>query len=263
MVKFIRLFMKLLLPQKVMRIISDMFQMIYQKGNYGIIFNPTYNEDGLITYHVCPFIDDSLFMEAYNLGKQTGSWPGIDIRWRAYVACWVSNKVKDIDGDFVECGVNLGGLSRTIIHYLDFKHLKKKFYLLDTFCGIPEEFILKEERRYGVDKKSYGECYERVKEVFKEFENVILIKGKVPHTLPLVKAQKVAYLSLDMNVATPEIAAAEYFWDKMVSGGVLLLDDYVYSTKYTVSRRLFDDFAIQRNVQVLALPTGQGLIFKP
>jgi len=141
--------------------------------------------------------------------------------------------------------------------------LNKKFYLLDTFCGIPEELILKEERKYGVDKKSYGECYERVKETFKEFENVVFIRGKVPDTLPFVKTEKVAYLSLDMNVATPEIAAAEFFWDKMVSGGVMLLDDYVYSTKYTVLRHLYDDFAKERNVKVLALPTGQGIIFKP
>jgi hypothetical protein len=263
MIVIVKRMLKMVVPQKIMNIIRDMCRMIYHGGNYGIMFNPRYNEDGLITYHLCPFMDDPLFVEAYNLGKETGSWPNVDISWRAYVACWVANKVKDLEGDFVECGVNLGGLSRTIIHYLDFKHLDKKFYLLDTFRGIPEEFILEEERKYGVGKKSYGECYERVKEIFKGFENVVLIRGKVPHTLPLVEAEKVAYLSLDLNVIVPEIAAAEFFWDKMVSGGVMLLDDYAYSTKYIVSSRLYDEFAEKRNVKVLALPTGQGLIFKP
>ncbi|MFX0200396.1 MAG: hypothetical protein ACFFCW_30120 [Candidatus Hodarchaeota archaeon] len=84
---------------------------------------------------------------------------------------------------------------------------------------IPEEFILEEERKYGVDKKSYGEYYERVKEIFKRFENVVLMSGKVPHTLPLVRTEKVAYLSFDLNVIAPEIAEAEFFWDKMVRGG--------------------------------------------
>jgi len=93
MITILKRLLKLVLPQKILHIISDMFQMIYQKGNYGIIFDPTYNEDGLITYHVCSFMDDPLFVKAYNLGKQTGSWPNNDIRWRAYVACWVKQKI--------------------------------------------------------------------------------------------------------------------------------------------------------------------------
>jgi hypothetical protein len=37
---------------------------------------------------------------------------------------------------------------------------------------------------------------------------------------------QVAYLSIDMNNATPEIAAANYFWDKLQPGAPILLDDY-------------------------------------
>lgn len=263
MVSVIISLLKNVLPKRILEMLRDMFFMIYHKGNYGIIFEPLYNGDGLVTYHVNAFKDDPLFVEAYKLGKQTGSWPDIDLSWRVYLACWSANKVKFLDGDFIECGVNLGGMARAIVHYLSFKNIDKKFYLLDTFEGIPEEFIFDEERLYGVDKKAYGDSYQQVKNTFNEFNNVVLIKGKVPYTLPLVKSEKIAYLSLDMNVALPEIVAAEYFWKKMVSGAIMLLDDYAYSTKYTVSRRLYDNFAKERGVQVLALPTGQGLIFKP
>ena len=56
-------------------------------------------------------------------------------------------------------------------------------------------------------------------------------------------SDKVAYLSIDMNSTIPEIAAAEYFWPKMVNGGVMILDDYGFS-KHTNQKIAFDNFAI-------------------
>jgi hypothetical protein len=61
---------------------------------------------------------------------------------------------------------------------------------------------------------------------------------------------------------SPKIAAAEYFWSRIVSGGVIILDDYGFP--HHINQKLaFDQFAKERNVQILCLPTGQGIIFKP
>ena len=54
--------------------------------------------------------------------------------------------------------------------------------------------------------------------------NVKIIVGAVPETLSQVGAARVAFLHLDMNCAPPEVAAAEYFWHKMVPGAFLLLE---------------------------------------
>ena len=73
---------------------------------------------------------------------------------------------------------------------------------------------------------------------------------------------KVCYLSIDMNCVAPEIAAAEYFWHKLVPRAVIVLDDYCWGTHYEQKLAL-DRLAARRGARVLALPTGQGLIFKP
>jgi hypothetical protein len=65
-----------------------------------------------------------------------------------------------------------------------------------------------------------------------------------------------------MNCVIPEIKAAEYFWDRMMSGGMILLDDYGWHG-FEEQKKGFDKFAMERGVQVLTLPTGQGLIIKP
>jgi hypothetical protein len=48
----------------------------------------------------------------------------------------------------------------------------------------------------------------------------------VADTLSQVTVTAICYLSLDMNNTTPEIAAAERFWDRLVPGGIIVLDDY-------------------------------------
>lgn len=223
---------------------------------------PTYNQDGLATRNNCDFMKDKLFMQSYKLGKETGSWGDENIHWRAYVVCWAADKVKKLEGDFVECGVNKGGFARTIINYIDFKNLNKDYYLLDTFCGLDEKYIAEEEKRCGIKSGGYEECYDAVKKTFSNFNNVKIIRGTVPDTLSQVETKKVSFLSIDMNNYTPEIKACEFFWDKLVSGGIIILDDYGFS-EFELQKKAFDSFALRKGIQILSLPTGQGLIFKP
>lgn len=223
--------------------------------------NATFNNDGLVTTHNSDFINDPLFAESYKLGKSTGSWGNADLEWRAYIACWAAEKGKRLEGDFVECGVNRGGLALTVMNYTGFNQLEnRKFYLLDTYSGIPEK-----SRQQAAQPciGMYSDCYAAVLKTFSGYKNVVVVKGTVPETLPEVKSEKVCYLSIDMNGAEPEIAAATYFWDKLVSGAAIVLDDYAFSDAYRRQKQAFDKFAESRGVQVLSLPTGQGLILKP
>jgi hypothetical protein len=167
-----------------------------------------------------------------------------------------------LEGDFVECGVNRGACSRAVIHFVNFPRLNKTFYLLDTFHGLEDLLVSDAERKRGIPQVArYEECYEAACRTFEGFP-VVMVRGVVPETLPQVKAGKVCYLHIDMNCAAPEIAAAEYFWDKLVPGAVMILDDYGWTRHYE-QKMAFDCFAARKGVMVLALPTGQGLIFKP
>lgn len=112
--------------------------------------------------------------------EETGSFRGAKIHWRVYVACWAAHQVKSLEGDFVECGVYRGGLSRAVMRYIEFDQINKKFYLLDTFCGLPGTSISDEEEAIGRKAGGFEECYEDVKKTFKYFSNVQIIKGIIP-----------------------------------------------------------------------------------
>ncbi len=223
-----------------------------------------FNEDRLTTYHNHDFVREPRFLKAYEAGIATGEmYPG---RWRFHVAMWAVQHAARLAGDFVECGVNTGALSVACLNYVDWNNLDKSLHLFDTWEGFDRELVSAREVELGTFNK-YAEhynvkSYDRVKLNFAKFPRVNFYRGSVPSTLPMASIEKISYLSIDMNCMAPEIAAAEYFWDRIVPSGIILLDDYGWNGPHIVQKEAFDKFAADRDTQVLTLPTGQGLIIK-
>lgn len=222
----------------------------------------TFAEDCLYTYVHADFLRDEKFLLAYQKGHalMLPSWGEYHFRWRAYVVCWAAHKAQKLQGDFVECGVNTGMLARMIIEYIDFPTIGKKFYLLDTYEGMAPAYSTSREMERS-ESMGYTDVYDQVRATFAPY-NTKIIKGAVPDTLSQIDTDKICFLSIDMNTALPEQKALEFCWDKLVSGAVVILDDYGF-TGHEEQKRLHDAFAASKGVMVLALPTGQGLIFKP
>lgn len=222
----------------------------------------TFSADGLTTWHRAQFLEDPRFIAAYGHAKALGAWHGADIQWRAYTVCWAAMKARGLEGDYVECGVDRGGFSRAAMHYIDFGSLpEKKFHLVDTYEGIPEESLVGDPNRELLSSR-YDKTYDDVVRTFAQFPNAVIVRGAVPEVLPQVSADKVCYLCIDLNTTAPSIAAVEYFWDRLVSGAPIVLDDYG-QTYFAGMGEAFDAFARNRGVEILSLPTGQGLLFKP
>jgi hypothetical protein len=234
------------------------------RPTWDVISGPfTYNEDGMATSHNADILLEDRFARSYQAAKNTGSWPHTDLRWRVYVACWAAEKGMRLEGDFVECGVFRGGLAMAVAVYTDIKNCSRSMYLLDTFTGLSEKYAATEEQSVDYYMRKYDDIAGQVRETFMNYPNIKIIQGAVPETLSQVPSKKIAYLSLDMNSAVPEIAAAQYFWDKLVPGAVIVLDDYAYKGNHSRQKAEFDQFAAERSVSVLSMPTGQGLLFKP
>lgn len=226
----------------------------------------TFAGDSLYTKHSADFINDAKFIESYELGKKTCEGTvnfECDLRWRVHLVCWAATHAAKLEGDFVECGVFTGVFPRSIINYTDFNSLNKTYYLLDTFEGLSEKYSTEKEMEgSNVSYSGHANLFEEVTDTFKSF-NTKIIKGTVPETLVEVDSQKIAYLSIDMNCVEPEVAALNYFWDKMVSGGIIVLDDFGYMNVSKEQQKAHLAFAKSKGVEILYFPTCQGLIIKP
>lgn len=231
--------------------------------------NVIYDQDGLRSVHNHEFVDDFDFQRAYARGMQA---VGMDYRWhwRVHRGLWAASVAVKLPGDFVECGVNRGFMSSAIMEYLDWNALNRDFYLLDTFQGIDSRFLSDEDIKIGVVERNsrdiqsgfYTFDVEAVRKNFAEWQRVKIVVGPIPETLTQVQSGQIAFIHMDLNCSQPEVAAAEYFWDKLVPGGVILMDDYAY-VGYRSQKLGMDAFAKSRSVSILSLPTGQGLLIKP
>ena len=111
-------------------------------------------------------------------------------------------------------------------------------------------------------QKLYKECFEQAQRNFAPFPNARLVRGRVPESLSTVDIPQVCYLSIDMNVAAPEAVALRWFWSRLSPSAPVILDDYCWYGHET-QKEAMDDFAASEGVEILALPTGQGLMIKP
>jgi hypothetical protein len=229
--------MKQLIPSQIMPYL--------RLANYAIHGRLDYNEDGLATQNRADFLRDLKFANAYETALKHNAAAQYQMKWRAHVICWAAMNAKRLNGDFVECGVSRGFLSRVAMEYIGFKHMRQTFYLLDLW----------------EPNSSYNDSYEQVRASFSAFPNVELIKGMIPDTLEQVRSERVAYLHIDLNHAQPEADALEYFWGRMVLGGMIISDDYGHM-QFGETRKAWDAFAERKGTSVLALPTGQGMILR-
>ncbi len=150
----------------------------------------------------------------------------------------------NIEGDFVESGVWKGGNLILFKIMSDKLNLNKKIYAFDTFAGMPEpgekDFDLKDiNARQIYDNykdKDIKWCYSTLEEVKsniisfdkKYIEAINFVKGKVENTLDDEKniPEKISLLRLDTDFYESTKKELEVLFPKLVSGGVLIIDDY-------------------------------------
>lgn len=228
-----------------------------------------YAEDGLVSVHNGGFREDPRFRDAYARGVQASGGVDPHFEWRIHVALWVAEMGLRLPGDFAECGVNAGFCSSAVMRYLDWNGVGRSFWLFDTFAGPVLEQFTAEEARVGradiakaaIEAGAYVTDLERVRANFAEWPSAVVVSGVVPDVLPKAVVEKLAFLHIDMNCAVPEVAALEYFWERLSVGAGVLLDDYAY-VGHECQRRAMDEAARRFGRSVLALPTGQGLLVR-
>ena len=207
------------------------------------------------------FRSDRKFMDSYSTSVETDQEKSL--MWRLQVLAWAAQNALFVEGDFVECGVLKGLCSEVICKYLGFQDLPRRFFLYDTFAGMPEETSTEQERSQypSYMKMDSDSLYKQVCDRFAVYGNVQVVKGIVPNSFAQAAPEKIAFMHLDMNSEQAEILALEHLFDKIVPGGIIVLDDFGWNSAINQCKA---ELAFMRNRghAILELPTGQGLILK-
>ncbi|XMN08677.1 TylF/MycF/NovP-related O-methyltransferase [Streptomyces griseobrunneus] len=179
----------------------------------------------------------------------------------------------NIPGDIVECGVWRGGsmqaCARTL---LSVGETERELYLFDTYEGMTEptaEDLRRDGRpaqelldAQGKDRPIWAVAsLDDVKAGFDNVpypkERVHYVQGRVEDTVPGQAPEQISILRLDTDWYASTKHELEHLYARLVSGGVLLIDDYGY---WQGSRQAVDEFLDKTGERLLLLRMDEGRI---
>ena len=198
-------------------------------------------------------LDDDEFVKAWEGNVESDS--DRTIIWRRYILACAAYHCVHLEGDFVECGAYTGVGVKTVVDYLGGKQFPKDFWLYDLFEH--EEWMLHHagpEHGPGLEGK--------VRKKFESYPQVRIFKGAIPEVFEGQSPESIAYLHIDLNQAPAEVAALDALFERVVPGGIVILDDYEWAWIYRGQKIAEDAWFEARQYRVFPLPTGQGIVIK-
>lgn len=230
-------------------------------------FNTSFFGDGMSSIHFIPFLREKEFIEAYDVAFDSmpvefSRWrTERSLAWRAHIVSWAGQRALRLDGEFVECGVWWGILSKFLMEYIDWNKQEKTFYLCDTWGAHDIGFDSSRKPDYKHD------IFARVSERFAQYRNVRFVRGLLPGSLVDSNLPRaIAYLSIDLNGSRSnsgkfvEIEVLEKLYDRLVSGGIIYLDDYGWD--FPELRLELDKFFRSNDDYLLHFPSGNSIVIK-
>jgi O-methyltransferase len=173
---------------------------------------------------------------------------------RAWTAMQIARWTADLPGDTAECGVFQGLTSWLMCR--ENADRGKAHHVFDSFQGISSPGELDGEHWHEGDLSA---AEPEVRSNLAAYDFVHYHAGWIPARFPDVETKTFSLVHVDVDLYDPTKDSLEFFWPRMVTGGVILMDDYGYGT-CPGARRAADQLAARENVTILELSSGQGIL---
>ena len=168
---------------------------------------------------------------------------------RLFIVWLVAKEASALEGDFVECGV-FSGCSAWFMS----RHKTGKLHLFDSWEGVTD-FTEYDNDYYR--ENPFVISVESVRTTMADVEDVEIHIGEVPFEFDQV--EQISFLHIDLDNYNPTKIAIEGLWDKVVPGGLVMVDfhDSVASGAEKATRDFFEGLR-----DITLFPTGKALIIK-
>ena len=281
------------LKQKFLRIIARHFPtlrpfMRYAHQKVLKMFPPRFSGWGMTSRHELAWVDEynwnnfrqsaqdikeKYLKKQFEFDKDTDISTGVfdSLLWRHWIISFFVkyavefNRSQSNELNLVELGTADGVSAFFTLRQMEeckrnAPNIKYAMHLYDSWGAMREKELLKTEL-LNVGEYSILSL-ERTKRNLAEFKDKVFYhQGYIPESLGAsVAPDSIIYMHIDLNSAMPTLAGLEFFYPKMVLGGVILFDDYGGSG-YPETKEVVDEFFAKKPVILMKLPTGQAIFF--
>ncbi len=190
--------------------------------------------------------------EAFNrLYAEVQAYTVVD-KVRCFVLYQMLGQAKEVAGEAAEVGVFRGGTARLIAKVLD----PKPVHLFDTFAGMP---ATDPGRDLPLEGRFAETSLELVQRYLQDCGNVALYQGRFPAGTEPLEDHTFAFVHVDVDIYQSVLDCCAWFYGRMSAGGVLLFDDYGWSS-CPGAKDAVDEFFADKAEQPVFLPTGQAFV---
>jgi len=176
-------------------------------------------------------------------------------RARMYALWQAINYTRGLPGSFVECGVWRGGSSMLADLTLREAAVPRPIWMYDTYEGMPPpgpddvDWIgmsplddwdaIKAEDGNVFACASLDDVKASIRSVGLDVSMIKFVAGRVEDTIPATMPDEIAVLRLDTDWYESTLHELRHLWPRLVSGGVLIVDDYGH---WQGARKAVDEF---------------------
>ena len=175
-----------------------------------------------------------------------------DKRWMLYQLALMSNEVP---GDTAECGAYQGAGSYLICKATQKGSPARTHFIFDSFEGLSTPAPCDGDYWHEGDLRCSLQNFQHPD------GNVIIHKGWIPDRFPDVKDRLFSFVHIDVDLHKPTADSMEFFYPRMSPGGMILLDDYGF-TSCPGTKKAVDDFMQDKPEKITMLSCGSGLLIR-
>ena len=165
----------------------------------------------------------------------------------------------NMEGAVAECGSYVGVSAWFMAREIG----GSDFFLFDSFEGLSEPKT-QDQSPSDVPQWMAGDLAsteELLKRNLAEFENVHILKGWIPDRFAEVGDRQFKLVHIDVDLYQPTLDSLEFFYHRMIPGGVIIMDDYGFENCPGAHQAAIT-FMKNRSENIIQLTTGQGVIIR-
>jgi O-methyltransferase len=165
---------------------------------------------------------------------------------------------KNVPGAMAECGCFQGASA----YFLAKERPETPLYLFDSFEGLSAVTDLDKPGKsdhFEWQSGDFRAAEKIVRNTLRGYGNVFVHKGWIPEKFHEVDVERFSLVHIDVDLYQPTLDSMKFFYPRMQRRGVIVLDDYGFTTCPGACKAV-QEFMADKPEYVLHLPTGQGLI---
>ena len=188
-------------------------------------------------------------------------WPAASTRTlvdepRAHTLYQLARHASCLDGAMAEIGVYRGGTAKLLAHVAD--AAGRRLHLFDTFAGMPATDV---DRDLHLAGDFADTSLADVERFLAGHPSVAIHPGAFPDTAGPVEDARFSLVHVDVDIASSVEACCAFFYPRMVPSGVMVFDDYGF-TSCPGAKQATDKFFSDKRERVLHLTTSQAIVIK-